>query len=80
VQTGAVSESYLALDQGMIMAAIANELGDDVLRRALVGPDVEEAIRPLMTIERFEAKPRPVIVKRYACPPGSTACSRAARL
>ena len=57
VQTGAVSDSYLALDQGMIMAAIANELGDDVLRRAFVGPDVEGAIRPLIAIERFGAKP-----------------------
>ena len=57
VQTGAVSDSYLALDQGMIMAAIANELGDDVLRRAFVGPDVERAIRPLIAIERFGAKP-----------------------
>ncbi len=58
VQTGAVSDSYLALDQGMIMGAIANELGDDVLRRGFVGPDVEGAIRPLIGIERFGAKPR----------------------
>ena len=58
VQTGAVSDSYLALDQGMIMGAIANELGDDVLRRSFVGPDVDGAIRPLIEIERFGAKPR----------------------
>ena len=57
VQTGAVSDSYLSLDQGMIMAAITNELGDDVLRRAFVGPDVERSIRPLIAMERFGAKP-----------------------
>jgi hypothetical protein len=57
VQTGAVSDSYLSLDQGMIMAAIANELGDDVLRRAFVGPDLERSVRPLIGMERFGAKP-----------------------
>ena len=31
---GAVSGAYLSLDQGMIMAALGNALGDDVLRRA----------------------------------------------
>ena len=40
------------------MAAIANELGDDVLRRAFVGPDVERSIRPLIAMERFGAKPK----------------------
>ena len=34
VQTGRVSDSYLSLDQGMIMAALGNALGGDVLRRA----------------------------------------------
>ena len=29
-----MSESYLSLDQGMIMAAIGNALGKDVLRQA----------------------------------------------
>ena len=33
VDTGVVSDSYLSLDQGMIMAAIGNALGHDVLRR-----------------------------------------------
>jgi hypothetical protein len=41
----------------MIMAAIANELGDDVLRRAFVGPDLERSVRPLIAMERFGAKP-----------------------
>jgi Putative glucoamylase/Protein of unknown function (DUF3131) len=34
VDTRVVSDSYLSLDQGMIMAAIGNALGHDVLRRA----------------------------------------------
>ncbi len=35
---GAVSDSYLSLDQGMIMAAIGNALAGDMLRRAFAGP------------------------------------------
>ena len=38
VDTGLVSEYYLSLDQGMVMAALGNALGDDVLRRAFVTP------------------------------------------
>ena len=34
VQTKRVSDAYLSLDQGMIMAALGNALGDDVLRKA----------------------------------------------
>jgi hypothetical protein len=36
VQTGVVSDSYLSLDQGIIMAAIGNALGADLLRRLFV--------------------------------------------
>ena len=32
-------DCYLSLDQGMIMAALGNALGDDVLRRAFATPD-----------------------------------------
>jgi hypothetical protein len=58
VQTGAVSGSYLSLDQGMIMAALSNALGDDVLRRAFAGRDEERALRPVIGIERFGARGR----------------------
>jgi Ca2+-binding RTX toxin-like protein len=58
VDTGVVSDSYLSLDQGMIMAAIGNALAGDVLRRAFAGPDVERALRPLMGVEEFGADPR----------------------
>jgi hypothetical protein len=57
VGTGRISGSYLSLDQGMIMAAIGNELGDDVLRKAFAGPDLERALRPVIGIERFGAQP-----------------------
>jgi hypothetical protein len=53
VQTGAVSNAYLALDQGMIMAALGNALDDDTLRRAFAGPDYERALRPVIGIEHF---------------------------
>ena len=38
VDSGFVSEYYLSLDQGMVMAAIGNALGDDMLRHAFVTP------------------------------------------
>jgi hypothetical protein len=56
VSTGRVSDSYLSLDQGMIMAALGNALGDDVLRRAFATPDFEHVLRPVIGIERFGAR------------------------
>jgi putative glucoamylase/uncharacterized protein DUF3131 len=53
VQSKRVSGSYLALDQGMIMAALGNELGDDVLRRAFADGAFERSLRPVIGIERF---------------------------
>jgi hypothetical protein len=58
VATGVVSGSYLSLDQGMIMAALGNALGGDVLRKAFAGPDVQRALRPVIGIERFGASSR----------------------
>jgi len=57
VQTGVVSPFYLALDQGMIMAAIGNELSGDLLRRAFSGPDMENLVRPVIRVERFNDTP-----------------------
>src|SRR5918995_2160629 len=54
VVTGKVSRFYLALDQGMIMAAIANELTGDRLQ-GYFAPEVEPAVRPLMAMEEFTA-------------------------
>jgi hypothetical protein len=58
VDTGAVSQHYLSLDQGMIMAAIGNALADDVLREAFATPDVADALRPVMGVEEFNSSPR----------------------
>ncbi len=59
VDTGTISDAYLSLDQGIILGAIGNALGDDVLREAFVGDDQLEArLRPLLGIEEFGAEPR----------------------
>jgi hypothetical protein len=58
VGTGTVSAAYLALDQGMIMAAIGNALAADMLRTAFAGPEERRALRPLMGIEEFNDNPR----------------------
>jgi hypothetical protein len=58
VGTGHVSGNYLSLDQGMIMAALGNELGDDVLREAFSTPDTRRAVRPVIGVEEFNVFPR----------------------
>jgi hypothetical protein len=60
VQTGVVSDFYLALDQGMIMGAIGNALGRDLLRRAFVTPGVRATLKPLLALEEFNAGPDPI--------------------
>lgn len=55
VKTGKVAKSYLALDQGMIMAAIGNALTDDRLQSYFTKGDVAKVIRPLINMERFSA-------------------------
>jgi len=58
VDTGFASRSYLSLDQGMIMAALGNALGGDVLREAFATPDLRRAIRPVIGVEEFAVSPR----------------------
>jgi hypothetical protein len=55
VTTGEVSKCYLALDQGMIMPAIANALRRDRLQRYFTQGEIEQVIRPLIEIEEFTA-------------------------
>ena len=55
VGTGQVSRFYLALDQGMIMAALGNELRNDQLQRYAVGSDLRRSVRPLLRMEHFTA-------------------------
>jgi hypothetical protein len=56
-QRGVVSPFYLALDQGIIMAAIGNELSNDLLRHAFSGPDMEHLVRPVIRVETFNDSP-----------------------
>ena len=55
VASGQVAECELALDQGMIMAALANVLGDRTLQRAFTDGQVALVIRPLIAPEQFGA-------------------------
>ena len=62
VDSGAVSDHYLSLDQGMVMAAIGNALERDVLREAFADRDMERSLRPVIGIEEFGASPRPCTI------------------
>ena len=66
VSTGRVSSGYLSLDQGMVMAALGNALGDDVLRRAFAGRDARKALRPVLGVEEFAVSPRGCTVRGTA--------------
>jgi hypothetical protein len=52
--SGQVSRYYLALDQGMIMAALGNELLNDRLQRYFAR-EIDKAIQPLLAMEEFTA-------------------------
>jgi hypothetical protein len=54
VATGQVADRYLALDQGMVIAAIANELTGDQLQGYLA-TTLQPSLQPLMEIEQFGA-------------------------
>jgi hypothetical protein len=58
VGTGFASASYLSLDQGMIMAALGNYLGGDIMRTSFSTADVATKIRPVLAVEEFNTKPR----------------------
>jgi hypothetical protein len=53
VTTGTVSRCVLSLDQGMIMAAIANALTNDSMRKALCKGPIEATVRPIIALEEF---------------------------
>lgn len=55
VRSGQVSQRYLALDQGMVMAALGNELAGDAMRRYVSRGALEREVRPLMAMEEFSA-------------------------
>lgn len=55
VHSGTIARRYLSLDQAMVMGALGNVLGKDVLRRAFSTKRVENALRPVIGIEEFGA-------------------------
>jgi hypothetical protein len=55
VDSGEVARSYLALDQGMVMAAAANALSGDRLRSFFARGAIDQRIRPLLAMEQFTA-------------------------
>ncbi|MDQ1584662.1 MAG: hypothetical protein QOH80_27 [Actinomycetota bacterium] len=57
VTTGKVAKRYLSLDQGMVMAALGNALGGDVLRHAFSQGSMEQRVAPLMREEEFSLTP-----------------------
>jgi hypothetical protein len=54
VSDGTVNQNLLSLDQGMVMGALGNALGDGVIRRAFASDDVTARLRPLVEQERFD--------------------------
>jgi hypothetical protein len=66
LSTGVVSNCVLALDQGMIMAAIANALADNAMQHAFADGPVEAVIRPLIAREEFTAGASPAINSDHA--------------
>jgi hypothetical protein len=58
VGAGFPSPARLSLDQGMIMAALGNALGGDVLRDAFSGGEIARAVRPVIGVEEFNVQPR----------------------
>ena len=50
-----MSRFWLALDQGMVMAALGNELAGDRLQWYFSQGAVERAVRPLLAREEFTA-------------------------
>jgi len=61
VDTGTVSSSYLALDQGMIMGAIGNALANDMLRHAFATEAFTDTLQPVIGMETFNAGPRSAV-------------------
>jgi hypothetical protein len=56
VDRGQIADSYLSLDQGMIMASLGNALGRDVLRKAFADRALERGLRPVIGVEQFGAR------------------------
>jgi hypothetical protein len=69
ISTKVVSKVVLALDQGMIMAAIANALADDAMQHAFSDGLIESRIRTLIAPEEFTAGTDRSSTDRMPAPP-----------
>lgn len=58
VRSGQVSQRYLSLDQGMVMASLGNALAGDDMRRYVAPGAMKEALEPMMAQEVFGAEGR----------------------
>ncbi|KGX89476.1 glucoamylase family protein [Pontibacillus marinus] len=56
VETGEVTQAYLALDQGMIMVSIANYLKDGIIRDYFHNDEIGESPEELLIKEEFSIK------------------------
>lgn len=56
VGSGTVSQRYLSLDQGMVMAALGNALARDDMRKYVGRGAMEKTLRPLMSEEIFASR------------------------
>lgn len=54
VVSGDMSEYFLALDQGMIMAAIANELTNDRFQRYFADNAMRKVLQPIVSLESWD--------------------------
>jgi len=57
VSNGDIATYYLALDQGMTMAAIGNALRNDRLQHYFIRGDIEKSVQPILEMEAFTAGP-----------------------
>jgi hypothetical protein len=55
IATGEVAKYYLALDQGMVMAALGNALRHNHLQHYFTKGTIQEKIQPLLQMEEFTA-------------------------
>ena len=63
---GTIARRYLSLDQAMVMGALGNVLGKDVLRRAFSTPDVEKAAAARHRHRGVRRRPRRRVTHRTA--------------
>jgi hypothetical protein len=58
-----VSKHILTLDQGMVLASIANALAGNAIQKTFCSQSVEAVIRPLIALERFALDPESLAIR-----------------